>query len=80
MLYNIKKAANKETQKWRLKMATKSILNNIEIHNRKVAEHLVSAMEKAENHQSNPVIILKPVEQVDDPEKIRQIFGDMNRP
>lgn len=49
-------------------MATKSILNNIE-HNRKVAEHLVSAMEKAENHQSNPVIILKPVEQVDDPRK-----------
>ncbi len=56
-------------------MATKSILKNVNIRNRKGASALARAMENASSVKSQPVIMSRPVSDATEDE-IKKMFGD----
>ncbi|MCI8392679.1 MAG: hypothetical protein HFJ23_02205 [Clostridia bacterium] len=55
-------------------MATKSFLKNIVIKDKKSANAFIDALENAENKKSKIVEIDRLVEDVDDNERIKEIF------
>lgn len=56
-------------------MATKSIMKNISIKNRKMGYAIVSALENSKRKKSKDVILQHTCEEIKG-EKINQIFGD----
>lgn len=56
-------------------MATKSILKNIDIKNRKMGYAIVSALENAQLKGSKDVQMQRTCEEIKG-EKIKQLFGD----
>lgn len=56
-------------------MATKSILKNIDIKDRKMGRAIVSALENSKNKKSKDVVLSRTCEEVKG-EKIKLLFGD----
>ena len=57
-------------------MATKSILKNVNIRNRKDASALARAMENAHSVKSQPITMSRPVSEATGDE-IKKMFGDI---
>lgn len=56
-------------------MATKSILKNINIKNRKMGYAIVSALENSKGKKNKDIMLKRTCEEIKG-EKINQIFGD----
>lgn len=56
-------------------MATKSILKNIDIKDRKMGRAIISALENSKNKKSKNVVLSRTCVEVKG-EKIKDIFGD----
>ena len=58
-----------------IKMATKSLLKENVIKDKKATESFINALENAENKKAKKVRINKMVEDITDSERIRKIFS-----
>lgn len=59
-------------------MATRSILKNVDIRDKKLAKEFINALENSKNKRTKEVVISKTVKTID-ASQIKEIFGNAER-